>query len=130
MSYYITRMLNTNFDQAIADVTEKLKEVGFGILTRIDINEKFKEKLNVDFRKYTILGACNPSFAYQALQRENNLGVLLPCNVIVQEISEGLIEVSTINPLVSMEAAKNKELLEMAAEVHDKMSKMLKSLNG
>lgn len=130
MSYYITRKIKANFDEAILDINDQLKEVGFGVLTRININEKFKEKLNKDFRRYTILGACNPSFAYQALQSESKLGVMLPCNVIVQEISEGVVEVSAINPLVSMEATNNQELLKMATEVHDRMTKMLNSLKG
>jgi len=130
MSYYISKTINADFDQAINDVSEKLKEVGFGVLTRIDINEKLKEKLNVDFRKYTILGACNPSFAYEALQLESKLGVLLPCNVIVQEVGEGKVEVSAVNPLVAMESTNNKELLGMASEVHNRMLKMLESLNG
>lgn len=130
MSYYITRTIRADFDQAIADISEKLKDVGFGVLSRIDINEKFKEKLNLDFRRYTILGACNPSFAYQALQRESKLGVMLPCNLIVQELSDGMVEVSTINPLVSMEVTKNEALLEMASEVAERLSKVLDSLNG
>ncbi len=130
MSYYISKTINADFDQAIHDVSEKLKEIGFGVLTRIDINEKLKEKLNVDFRKYTILGACNPSFAYEALQLESKLGVLLPCNVIVQEVGEGKVEVSAVNPLVAMESTNNKELLGMTSEVHNRMLRMLESLNG
>lgn len=130
MSYYISRTINADFDQAIKDVTEKLKEVGFGVLSRIDINEKFKEKLDIDFRKYTILGACNPSFAYEALQLEAKLGVLLPCNVIVQDVGAGKVEVSAVNPLVAMESTNNKELLGMASEVQNRMLKMLENLNG
>jgi uncharacterized protein (DUF302 family) len=130
MSYYISKTINADFDKAINDVTEKLKDVGFGVLSRIDINEKFKEKLDVDFRKYTILGACNPSFAYKALQLETKLGVLLPCNVIVQEAGAGKVEVSAVDPLVAMETTNNKELLAMASDVHKSMVKMLESLNG
>lgn len=130
MSYYITRRINSGFEEAINDINEKLKEVGFGVLSRININEKFKEKLDVDFRKYTILGACNPAFAHKGLQMEDKLGVMLPCNVIVQEIRNGVIEISAINPVVTMQATKNQELLQLAAEVRERMEKMLSSLNG
>ena len=130
MNYYITRKIKAEFEEAINDINEKLKEVGFGVLTRINLNEKFKEKLNVDFRNYTILGACNPAFAHQALQLEDKLGVMLPCNVIVQETGDGMIEVSAINPLVSMQATENQELLQLASEVHKRMEKMLNSPNG
>lgn len=130
MSYYITRTIKADFEEAINDINEKLKEVGFGVLTRININEKFKEKLDIDFRKYTILGACNPAFAHKGLLTENKLGVMLPCNVIAQEIGDGLIEVSTINPVISMQATNNQELLQMAVEVRDRMQKMLNNLKG
>lgn len=125
MAYYLTKKVQSGFDETIQAITEQLQQVGFGIITRIDIHEKFKEKLGVDFRRYTILGACNPSFAYQALQRENKLGVMLPCNVIVQETNDGTLEVSTINPLVAMQATGNDALLEMAGEVHQRLQQVL-----
>ena len=102
MSYYFSKILQISFDVAVAKTVEELKKEGFGILTEIDVKETLKKKLNVDFRKYKILGACNPPFAYQALQSEDKVGLMLPCNVIVQETPDGKTEVSAIDPIASM----------------------------
>ena len=111
MSYYINKTLSgISFQEGIDKITESLKNEGFGVLTEINIQQTLKNKLNVDFKKYTILGACNPAFAYEALQAEDKIGTMLPCNIIVQEIDANTIEVSSINPLVSMQAVKNKQL--------------------
>jgi uncharacterized protein (DUF302 family) len=128
MNYYITRKLHAGFEEAIESINNKLKDVGFGVLTRIDIHDKLKEKLDVDFRRYTILGACNPAFAHQALLKEDKLGVMLPCNVIVQELSDGEVEVSAIDPVVAMEVTQNRELLQMAKEVHQRMEQVINSI--
>ncbi len=99
MSYHFSKICDLSFEDAITKVTETLKEEGFGILTEIDVKETLKEKLNVEFRKYKILGACNPAFAYQALQAEDKIGTMLPCNVIVQEHRDGKVEVSAVDPV-------------------------------
>jgi uncharacterized protein (DUF302 family) len=125
MSYYFTKTLNLSFDRAITGVTEELKKEGFGILTEIDVKETLKKKLNVDFRRYKILGACNPPFAYKALQTEDKIGTMLPCNVIVQEISGGDVEVTVIDPLASMQAVENPALKEIAAEISKKLKTVI-----
>jgi len=117
MSYYFTKKLNLSFYTAIARVTDELKKEGFGILTDIDVKATLKKKLDVEFRKYRILGACNPPFAYKALQAEDKIGTMLPCNVIVQEISDGQVEVTAIDPLASMQAIENPALKEIAAAI-------------
>ena len=121
MSYYFNKTLNLSFDKAIARVTEELKKEGFGILTDIDVKATLKQKLDVEFRKYRILGACNPPFAYKALQAEDKIGTMLPCNVIVQEISDGQVEVTAIDPLASMQAVENPALKEIASEISNKL---------
>jgi uncharacterized protein (DUF302 family) len=113
-----------NFDEAILSVTEELKNEGFGILTDIDVTATLKKKLNVDFRKYRILGACNPPFAYKALLAEPHIGTMLPCNVVVQELAEGNIEVSAVDPLASMQSIQNKELQAIAEEIQVKLKKV------
>lgn len=128
MSYYFSKKLNISFDEAIAKVTEELKKEGFGILTEIDVKEALKKKLNIDFRKYKILGACNPPFAYKALQAEDKIGTMLPCNVIVQETPDGQAEVSAIDPVASMQAVENPALEKIAAEIQDKLKKVINSL--
>ena len=110
MSYYFTKTVTDNFDAAIASITAELKKEGFGILTDIDIQATMKKKLDVDFKKYRILGACNPDFAYQALLAEDKIGTMLPCNVIVQEHENGQVEVSAVDPVASMMAITNNEL--------------------
>lgn len=128
MSYCFTTILDASYDDAVAQVTDKLKEEGFGILTTIDVKETLKQKLDVDFRNYVILGACNPPFAYQALQAEKNIGALLPCNVIVQENESGRIEVAIIDPLASMQAVENPQLTKIAGEVQQKLKNVLAEL--
>ena len=125
MSYYFTKKLNLSFDTAIARVTEELKKEGFGILTDIDVKATLKKKLDVEFRKYRILGACNPPFAYKALQAEDKIGTMLPCNVIVQEISDGQVEVTAIDPLASMQAVENPALKEIATEISNKLKTVI-----
>lgn len=128
MDYYNTRVVNLSFDEAISKVTEELKKEGFGVLTEIDVKETLKKKLDVDFRKYKILGACNPPFAYKALQAEDKIGTMLPCNIIVQETREGKTEVSSINPRVSMQTVKNEELESVASEIADKLKRVLENV--
>lgn len=130
MSYYFnTTLKEKNFDKAIETVTAALKEEGFGVLTEIDVKETLKKKIDVDFKKYRILGACNPEFAHKALKSEDKIGVFLPCNVIVEENDNGEIEVSAVDPISSMQAAKNDSLEEIATEVQQKLKKIIGSLN-
>lgn len=128
MSYYFSKTLNTDFDTAISRVTEELKKEGFGILTEIDVKETFKKKLDVDFRKYRILGACNPNFAFEAIKSEDNVGTMLPCNVVVQEHEDGKIEVSAIDPIASMMAIKNDSLGDVASSVSGKLRRVIENL--
>ncbi|MDP3467881.1 MAG: DUF302 domain-containing protein [Daejeonella sp.] len=128
MSYYFSKTLNTDFDTAIAKVTDELKKEGFGVLTEIDVKETFKKKLDVDFRKYRILGACNPTFAFEAIKSEDKVGTMLPCNVIVQEHEDGKIEVSAVDPIASMMAIKNDSLGEVASSVSDKLRRVIENL--
>jgi len=128
MAYYNTKIIDGSFEAAIDKVTEELKKEGFGIITEIDVQATLKKKLDVDFRRYKILGACNPSFAYKALQTEENIGVLLPCNFIVQEKGEGVVHVSAINPMESMSAVKNENLGSVAAEVAQRIMKVLEKV--
>ena len=128
MSYHNSKIVNSTFDDAIVKVTEELKKEGFGILTEIDVKETLKKKLDVDFRRYKILGACNPPYAYKALQLEETLGVLLPCNVVVQELTDGKIQVSVVNPTESMQAVNNENLGEIASEISLKLKKVIENL--
>ena len=130
MSYYFSKTLDMSFDQAISKVTEELKKEGFGILTDINVKDKLKEKLNVDFTNYRILGACNPPFAYQALQVEDKIGTMLPCNVIVQERPDGKIEVAAIDPIASMQAIANPKLQDIAQQVQAKLKKVIDGLGN
>lgn len=129
MSYYFTKTVNDNFDRAIEKVTQELKKEGFGILTEIDVKETFKKKLDKDFRKYRILGACNPNMAYQAIEAESKIGTMLPCNVIVQELENGKVEVSAVDPVASMQAVENDSLGSIAGQVRDKLQKVINNLN-
>ena len=130
MSYYFNKVLKgKSFNDAIDLVTAELKKEGFGILTEIDVKETLKSKIDVDFKKYKILGACNPHFAYEALQSEDKIGVLLPCNVIVQEHENGAVEISAVNPMASMSVVQNKTLGELASKVQLKLIKVINSLN-
>lgn len=128
MSYYFTNSLDIPFDDAVERVTEALKEEGFGVLTDIDVKATLKKKLNVDFKKYRILGACNPPFAYQALQAEDKIGTMLPCNVILQEKPDGNVEVSAIDPVASMQAVENPNLGRVAEEVRTKLKRVIDNL--
>jgi uncharacterized protein (DUF302 family) len=128
MSYHFSKTINQDFDTAISKVTEELKKEGFGVLTEIDVKDTLKKKLGVDFRKYKILGACNPYFAHQALLAESHIGTMLPCNVIVQERVDGQVEVSTVDPVASMEAVKNEHLGEVAKEVRAKLKTVIDNL--
>ncbi len=129
MSYYFVKNLASSFEKAIADVSEELKKEGFGILTEIDVTATLKKKLNVDFPKYTILGACNPPFAYKALQTESKIGTMLPCNVIVQELEDGTIDVAAVDPLASMQSIQNPELQGIAEEIQLKLKKVIAQLH-
>lgn len=128
MSYYFSKTIKASFEEAIDRATESLKKEGFGVLTEIRINEKLKEKLGVDFPRYTILGACNPAFAYKALQAENKIGTMLPCNVIVQELENGEIEVAAVNPIESMKAVQNPELGSVATQVTEMLKRAIEAL--
>ena len=128
MSYYFSKIINEDFEKAIEKVTEKLKEEGFGVLTEIDVKATLKKKLDVDFKKYKILGACNPPFAYKALQAEDKIGIMLPCNVVVEENNEGKVEVSAVDPIASMMAVKNESLGSVAEEVRNKLKKVIDQL--
>lgn len=128
MKYYFNKTLNGNFDQIIEKITEELKKEDFGILTEIDIQETLKKKLDVDFKKYKILGACNPPYAHKALVAEDKIGTMLPCNVIVQEISKGVVEVAAVNPMASMQSVENEDLKEIAQEITAKLKKVIEKL--
>lgn len=128
MKYYFNKTVNGTFEDVIDKVTQRLKEEGFGILTEIDVTETLKKKLDVDFKKYRILGACNPPYAHKALQAEDKIGTMLPCNVIVQEIEAGTIEVAAVNPMASMQAVENKKLNEVANEITAKLKHVIEKL--
>ena len=128
MSYHFSKTINQDFDTAISKVTEELKKEGFGVLTEIDVKDTLKKKLGVDFRKYKILGACNPHFVHQALLAESHIGTMLPCNVIVQEGEDGQVEVSAVDPVASMEAVKNEHLSDVAKEVRAKLKAVIDNL--
>jgi uncharacterized protein (DUF302 family) len=128
MKYYFNKTLHEDFEKVIDKVTDELKKEGFGILTDIDIKETLKEKLDVDFKKYRILGACNPSYAHKALEAEDKIGTMLPCNVIVQEVSKGVIEVAAVNPMASMKAVDNEMLAEIASDITTKLENVIEKL--
>ncbi|MDD4429087.1 MAG: DUF302 domain-containing protein [Paludibacter sp.] len=128
MKYNFEKTTECTFDEAVEKVTEELKKEGFGVLSEIDIHEKLKEKLDIDFRKYKILGACNPGKAYEALKFENKIGTMLPCNVIVQELDKGKVEVAAVNPVASMLAVDNRELIEVAKEIAEKLQRVINAL--
>jgi len=128
MKYYISKKISADFDQAVLLVTESLKKEGFGVLTEINLQEKLKEKLNIDFRKYKILGACNPAYAYKALQQEDKIGTMLPCSVVVQELGNNEIEVAAVDPVASMMAIENPSLAGIAGEIKEKLERAIASL--
>lgn len=128
MSYYFSKTMQCTFDRAIDRAIEELKKEGFGVLTEIDIKDTLQKKLNVNFYRYKILGACNPQFAYKALSAENKIGTMLPCNVIVQEHENGQVEVSAVDPVASMMAIENEQLETVAAEVQQKLKNVIAAL--
>ncbi len=128
MSYTFSKTLDGDFDEIIDRVTEALGEEGFGILTEIDVKETLKKKLDVDFRRYRILGACNPKLAYRALTLEPEIGTMLPCNVIVQEDDAGRVVVSAVDPVASMQAIENPELAGVAETVREKLKRVVDGL--
>jgi uncharacterized protein (DUF302 family) len=128
MKYYFNKTLTGNFDQIIEKVTEELKKEDFGILTEIDVKETLKKKLDLNFKRYKILGACNPPYAHKALLAEDKIGTMLPCNVIVQEISKGIVEVAAVNPMASMQSVENEDLKEIAQEITAKLKKVIEKL--
>ena len=127
-TYYFNKTLDLPFEKAIERVIEELKKEGFGVLTEIDIQTTLKKKLDVDFRPYRILGACNPPFAHQALQAEKNIGLMLPCNLIVQDAGEGRTDVAAIDPLVAMSRVENPDLEPVAKEVRSKLQRVIENL--
>lgn len=128
MSYYLSTTLPMKSDRAIAATEDALKEEGFGVVTRIDMAATLQQKIGVDFRPYTILGACNPKLAYEALQVEDKVGTMLPCNVIVQLIAPGQSEVAAIDPVASMQAIENDQLKEAAREVRSRLTRVIERL--
>jgi uncharacterized protein (DUF302 family) len=128
MSYHFSKTVNLSYDKAIERATEELKKEGFGVLTEIDVKETLKKKIDVDFPKYKILGACNPHFAYKALSAENKIGTMLPCNVIVQEHPNGKVEVSAVDPVASMSAITNESLGAIATEVREKLKRVIENI--
>lgn len=128
MTYHFSKTLIGNFDEIKEKVVEALKEEGFGVITEIDVQATFKKKLDVDFRPYHILGACNPAYAYEALQSESHIGAMLPCNVVLQEINKGQVEVSAVDPVSSMQAVKNEGLAETATKVQGKLRNVIEKL--
>ncbi|WP_417622522.1 DUF302 domain-containing protein [Parasphingorhabdus sp.] len=130
MSYYMAATMEADFDEAVARTEVALKHEGFGVLTRIDVQQTLKDKIDVDFRPYTILGACNPVLAHEALQLEDKVGTMLPCNIVVQQKGSGQVEVAAINPTASMQAIDNPQLKKAAEAVREKLSHVIGSLTG
>jgi len=128
MSYYFSKIVDDNFDDAIERVTARLADAGFGVLTTIDVSATLKKKIDVDFQRYTILGACNPGFAHKALLAEDKIGTMLPCNVIVQEIAGGTVEVAAVDPMASMMAIQNETLGGIASEVQGMLKNVIEGL--
>lgn len=128
MSYYFAKTLAMGFQEAVDQTIEALKQHGFGIITEIDVKETFKKKLGIDFRNYRILGACNPTLAHEALQLEDKVGTMLPCNVVVQDIGGGRTEVAAIDPVASMQAIDNPRLKMAAERVQAKLRNVIEAL--
>jgi uncharacterized protein (DUF302 family) len=128
MSYYFNKTVDMSFDEAIEKVTEELEKEGFGVLTEIDVKAALKKKINVDFRKYRILGACNPSYAHKALLAEDKIGTMLPCNVVVQETADGKVEIAAIDPVASMQSVKNESLGEIATIIQSKLKQVIDNI--
>jgi uncharacterized protein (DUF302 family) len=128
MGYYFSKIVDDSFDDAIERVTARLADAGFGVLTTIDVSATLKKKIDVDFQRYTILGACNPGFAHKALQAEDKIGTMLPCNVIVQETPDGKVEVAAVDPMASMMAIQNETLGEVASQVQGMLKNVIEGL--
>ena len=128
MNYYYNKVVLGSFEPIISKLKSLLKEEGFGVLTEINIQETLKTKLDINFKKYIILGACNPTLAYEALFAEDKIGTMLPCNVIIQELEDGLVEVAAVNPIESMQAVINKDLIEIAQKVSHKLENIIHKL--
>jgi uncharacterized protein (DUF302 family) len=128
MAYYFSKTLPVGFDEAVRRTTEALKQQGFGIITEIDVKETFKKKLGIDFRNYRILGACNPTLAHEALNLEDKIGTMLPCNVVVQDAPDGATEIAAIDPVASMLAIENPLLKQAAERVRERLEKVIPSL--
>ena len=128
MAYYFSKTLSIPFDDAVAHVTERLQQAGFGVLTEIDVKATMKKKLDKEMRPYRILGACNPSFAYRALQEEDKIGTMMPCNVIVRQEEGGRVEVAAVDPIASMQAVDNPVLAGIATEVQDSLRRVVEDL--
>ena len=128
MSYYFNTIVSSDFESTKEKIIEELKKEGFGVLTEIDIKATLKKKIDVDFRKYVILGACNPGFAFKALTAEDKVGTMLPCNVILQELEDGKIDVAAVNPKASMQAIENRDLEGIANEVCEKLKRVIEAL--
>jgi len=125
MSYYFSKIVNDSFDEAVAKLTVGLNEEGFDVLTEIDVKERLKKIFDIDFRRYKILGTCNPPFAYKALTAGNKNRAMLHCDVIVQETSDGQVKVAAIDPLASIQAAENPKLKKLAAEIGNKLKTVI-----
>lgn len=128
MAYNLTKKVGYSFDETLEKTKAALADQGFGVISEIDLKDKFKEKLNVDFREYRILGACNPKLAYQAIEKETHIGVLLPCNVLVQQHDDGQVEVTAVNPMETMSGVNNQALNPIAQEVSQKLQKAIDSV--
>ena len=128
MSYYFSTLTDLNYEDAIVKTTEELKKAGFGVLTEIDVKATLKKKIDADFPKYIILGACNPQFAHKALLSEEHIGAMLPCNVVVRENKAGQIEVFAVDPIASMSAVDNADLAPIAQEVQQKLKAVIDNI--
>ena len=128
MSYYYSKTVSGDFESVVEKVHAELQKEGFGVLADIDIQGALKKKLGIDFRRYRILGACNPPFAFKALQAEDKIGTMLPCNVVVQETADGQVEVAAVNPVTSMIGVKNDDLLDIARQIAEKLQRVIQAL--
>lgn len=128
MNYYFNKTVEGNFEDVIDKVSKELEKEGFGVLTDIDLKATFKKKLDIDFKNYRILGACNAPYAHKALSAEDKVGTMLPCNVIVQQLKDNSVEIAAVNPLASMQAINNSELKEIAEEITEKLKKVINNI--
>ena len=128
MSYYFNKTIASDFESVKKNVIAELEKEGFGILTEVDVQATFKKKLDIDFRKYQILGACSPKFAHKAIEAEDKIGTMLPCNVVLQELEDGQIEVAAINATASMLAVENNKVAEVAKQISAKLKKVVDAL--